>query len=83
MNGDARRQIETALHMVKCQVTLLRFGIVKNRMDIIVDAVNDVDKTISQLEDQLSKYSEEEAKQILAAHQKQLGRGASRTARLS
>ena len=41
--------IATAIHMLQCNTVAIRVGVVSHRMDMVVDAVNDMDKTILEL----------------------------------
>ena len=53
MNPEEKRALSTAIHMLRCNISTARFGIVSNKTDMVVSAANEMDKTLSELEREL------------------------------
>ena len=51
MNSEDKNFVLTAIHMLRCNIEVIRGGVVLHKMDMIVDAVNSMDKTIIGLEE--------------------------------
>ena len=58
MTAEEKTAIITAIHMLRCNASAIRFGVVANKPDMVVDAVNDMDKTISELEKKFNRDQE-------------------------
>jgi hypothetical protein len=50
MTANEHEQVQTAIHMLKCQIAAIRYGIICDKPDMIVDAVNEMEKTLVNLE---------------------------------
>ncbi len=58
MKHDDKVAFETAIHMVKCNITVIRYGIVTNKMDMIGESLNELERTVLALERRLSSIKD-------------------------
>ena len=58
MDFEDQKSILTAIHMLRCNAMAIRYGIIKDKNAMVVEAVNDMEKTIAKLEKYLFDKNE-------------------------
>jgi hypothetical protein len=52
-HDDRSVQISAAIHMIRCNLTIARAGIIENDPAIILEGINEIDRTVTGLEKKL------------------------------